>query len=239
MYSKTGGKNGKHSAITESSSIAAVSYLSVQLFRYHIALQFHSVSDVTAIFQTKRFVLLSSVQFLCLIDTKITDAQLAVCFIELTPEDTDRYRALQNGQKELTAVIKLRKKQGGRAEDLHYTMYKCCCLVSFCPVEAPWAQRGPVRAHLGHFLRLGMARSAEIRMDLCWIHQPGQKPPNGIQTKPPIFRIRLFVLLTGILCNSDYVATATDYAATEKLVALLLSKPGAISIDRRINIVSR
>ena len=78
MYSKTGGKNGKHSAIMESSSIAAVSYLSVQLFRYHIALQFHSVSDVTAIFQTKRFVLLSSVQFLCLVDTKITDAQLAV-----------------------------------------------------------------------------------------------------------------------------------------------------------------
>jgi hypothetical protein len=113
MYSKTGGKNGKHSAITELSSIAAVSYLSVQLFRYRIGRQFHSVSDPTAIFQTKQFLLLSSIQFLCLVDTKITDAQLAASFIELTPGDADRYRALQHGQKELTAVL---KKRGGGAK---------------------------------------------------------------------------------------------------------------------------
>ncbi|KIJ92452.1 hypothetical protein K443DRAFT_30663, partial [Laccaria amethystina LaAM-08-1] len=49
MYSKTGGKNGKHSAITELSSIAAVSYLSVQLFRYRTGGQFHPVPDATAI----------------------------------------------------------------------------------------------------------------------------------------------------------------------------------------------
>ena len=113
MYSKTGGKNGKHSAITESSSIAAVSYLAVQLFQYRIARQFRSVPDATAIFQTKQFLLLPSLQFLCLVDTKITAAQLAASFIELTPEDADRYRALRNGQKELTAVIKLSKKRGG------------------------------------------------------------------------------------------------------------------------------
>ena len=117
MYSKTGGKNGKHSAITESSSIAAVSYLAVQLFQYRIARQFRSVPDATAIFQTKQFLLLSSLQFLCLIDTKITDAQLAASFIELTPDDVDRYRALRNGEKELTAVIKLSKKRGGGGED--------------------------------------------------------------------------------------------------------------------------
>ena len=45
-------------------------------------------------------------QFLCLVDTKITDAQLAASFIELTPEDVDHYQALRNGQKELTAMIK-------------------------------------------------------------------------------------------------------------------------------------
>jgi uncharacterized membrane-anchored protein len=91
MYSKTGGKNGKHSAITELSSIAAVSYFSVQLFRYRTGGQFHPVPDATAIFQTKQSPLLSSVQFLCLVDTKITDAQLAASFIELTPGDADPY----------------------------------------------------------------------------------------------------------------------------------------------------
>jgi len=74
MYSKTGGKNGRHSAITESSSIAAVfeSYLAVQLFQYRLARQFRSVPNATANFQTKQFLLLSSLQFLCLIDTKIS-----------------------------------------------------------------------------------------------------------------------------------------------------------------------
>ncbi|EDR02852.1 uncharacterized protein LACBIDRAFT_307999 [Laccaria bicolor S238N-H82] len=49
MYSKTGGKNRKHSAITESSTIPAVSYLGVQLFQYRMARQFRSVPDATAI----------------------------------------------------------------------------------------------------------------------------------------------------------------------------------------------
>ncbi|PPQ87308.1 hypothetical protein CVT25_002058 [Psilocybe cyanescens] len=118
MYSKTGGKNGKHSAITESSSIAAVSYLAVQLFQYRLARQFRSVPDATAIFQTKQFLLLSSLQFLCLADTKISAEQLARSFVELTQEDTDRYRALRDGQKELTAAIKLSRKRGGGGEDL-------------------------------------------------------------------------------------------------------------------------
>jgi len=68
------------------------------------------VPDAAVIFQTKQFLLLSSLQFLYLVNTKITDAQLAVSFIELTPEDVDHYQALQNDQKELTAVIKLSKK---------------------------------------------------------------------------------------------------------------------------------
>jgi hypothetical protein len=33
-------------------------------------------------------------------------------FIELLPQDVDRYKALKNGQKELTAALKLSKKRG-------------------------------------------------------------------------------------------------------------------------------
>jgi hypothetical protein len=118
MYSKTGGKNTKHSAITESSSIAAISYLGVQLFQYHLARQFRSVPDGTATFQTKQFLLLSSLQFLCLIDTKIAANQLDASFIELAPMDIDRYRELQNGEAKLTAAIKSSRKRssGGDVE---------------------------------------------------------------------------------------------------------------------------
>jgi hypothetical protein len=34
IYSKTGGKNGKHAAITDASNISAVSYLAVQVFEH-------------------------------------------------------------------------------------------------------------------------------------------------------------------------------------------------------------
>jgi len=33
-------------------------------------------------------------------------------YIELLPQDVDRYKALKNGQKELTAALKLSKKRG-------------------------------------------------------------------------------------------------------------------------------
>ncbi|KAF8809095.1 hypothetical protein BYT27DRAFT_7188181 [Phlegmacium glaucopus] len=34
IYSKTGGKNGKHAAVTDASNISAVSYLAVQVFTH-------------------------------------------------------------------------------------------------------------------------------------------------------------------------------------------------------------
>ena len=116
LYSKTG-KNGKHSAINESSDIAAVSYLAVQLFQHRLGPRFRSVPDATALFQTKQFILLSSIQFLCLIDseTKLPQAppnQQSTLFIELLPQDIDSYKALKNGQKELTVALKLSKKHG-------------------------------------------------------------------------------------------------------------------------------
>jgi hypothetical protein len=94
LYSKTG-KNGKHSAIKESSNIAAVSYLAVQIFQHRLGPQFRSVPDTTALFQTKQFLLLSSIQFLCLIEKTISPQQSSMPFIELLPQDVDRYKALK------------------------------------------------------------------------------------------------------------------------------------------------
>lgn len=118
LYSKTGGKNGKHSAITESSTITAISYLGVQLYQYRLGRQFRSVPDATAIFQTKQFLLLPSIQFLCLVDSKIPLQQSTSPFIDLRSEDLDRYRALRDGQKDLTAALKLwKKRSNGDSED--------------------------------------------------------------------------------------------------------------------------
>jgi hypothetical protein len=119
LYTKTG-KNGKHSAINESSNIAAVSYLAVQLFQHRLGPQFRSVPDATALFQTKQFLLLSSIQFLCLIEKKLPQvppSQQSPSFIELLPQDIDRYKALKNGQKELTVALKNSKKHGSGEDE--------------------------------------------------------------------------------------------------------------------------
>jgi len=71
-----------------------------------------------AIFQTKQFLFLpSSIQFLCLIKMNLSSEISSAPFIKLLPMDVDCYKALKNGQKELTAALKLSKKHSG-GEDL-------------------------------------------------------------------------------------------------------------------------
>ena len=90
--------------------------------------------------------------YACLVDTEITDAHMATSSIELKPEDADCYRAVWNSQKELTAVIKLSKKQGGGGKDfrrLNYHKYSQVTLwlngtphgqLYLCDIEpAKWA----------------------------------------------------------------------------------------------------
>ena len=62
IYSKTGGRNGKHAAITDASNISAISYpgLGVQVFKHTYGCLFRDRPDATATFHTKQFALLTS-----------------------------------------------------------------------------------------------------------------------------------------------------------------------------------
>jgi len=69
-------------------------------------------------FQTKQFLLLPSIQFLCLLESRLAPEHSSAPFIELLSRDIDRYKAFENGQKELTAALKLSKKHsGGKGSD--------------------------------------------------------------------------------------------------------------------------
>ena len=76
LYSKTGGKNGKHSSVSESSNISALSYLAVQAFEHMYAQQFRSIPAATAIFQTRQFIQISAINFLTLLDYKGSSQKL-------------------------------------------------------------------------------------------------------------------------------------------------------------------
>jgi hypothetical protein len=51
-------------------------------------------------------------------DEDISSQQSSMPFIELLPQDVDRYKALKNGQKELTAALKLSKQRGSGGDEL-------------------------------------------------------------------------------------------------------------------------
>ena len=72
LYAKTGGKNGKHMAITDSSNISAVSNIGVQVFEHMYSGLFRAIPEATALFFTKRFALLQPISFLCLISSRPT-----------------------------------------------------------------------------------------------------------------------------------------------------------------------
>ncbi|KAF8232513.1 hypothetical protein L208DRAFT_1064247, partial [Tricholoma matsutake] len=49
IYSKSGGKHGKHEAVSDSSNISAVSHVCVQVFEHMFGRQFRGIPAATAI----------------------------------------------------------------------------------------------------------------------------------------------------------------------------------------------
>ena len=70
---------------------------------------------ITEVFQTKQYLLLPSIQFLCLLDTctKFSSNQ-ALPYINVTSDmDMEHFKALKEGKKELISALKLSIIRGG------------------------------------------------------------------------------------------------------------------------------
>jgi hypothetical protein len=105
---KTGGRNGKHADITESSSISVVSYLAVQILQHNVSRQFLIFSTMP--FQTKQFLHLPPHQFLCLVQSKVLLTP-GSSFVEISPANFTCFRELELGQKLLEAALKAFRKR--------------------------------------------------------------------------------------------------------------------------------
>ena len=94
-------------------AIATVSNIAVQLFQYRRAREFRLVTDATLRFQTKQYLLIPSIQFLCLLDTKFPSDQ-TLPYIEVTSDmDMERFKTFKEGKNELISALKLSRKRGG------------------------------------------------------------------------------------------------------------------------------
>ncbi|KAJ6610323.1 hypothetical protein B0H10DRAFT_1811784, partial [Mycena sp. CBHHK59/15] len=94
LHSKGGGQHGTHQPITESTTITAISNLSVQVFEYHHATVFQGIPTTTSFLQTKQFAHIPSINFLCILSKT---PKLTPTGLELFPEDAERFKKLQGG----------------------------------------------------------------------------------------------------------------------------------------------
>lgn len=69
MYSKGGGKNGKHAAVTKADNVAALSYIGLQLFEHAHGIIFQAITSQTRPFQTLTYAFIPSIRFIAMTNT--------------------------------------------------------------------------------------------------------------------------------------------------------------------------
>ncbi|THH21626.1 hypothetical protein EUX98_g8318 [Antrodiella citrinella] len=104
MYSKSGFLNGKHQAVTQSTNVSALSYISVQTFQCtaRYTKLFSSIPDSTSLLQTKHFAHIPSHMFLTLLSSKPTPTDTSLQetaarrTYKMTEVDFDLYLSLSS-----------------------------------------------------------------------------------------------------------------------------------------------
>jgi len=109
LYSKGGGKNGKHAAIPNVSNVAGISYVGVQVFQRMHRQIFRPVTSSTISFGTMHYQLLPSKSLLCRLSSS---PQVKNDSIEIHADDLRIFDTLDNNVKTIEAAAKLFSKRG-------------------------------------------------------------------------------------------------------------------------------
>ena len=95
LYSKSGGKSGKHNAVTDSSDITALSYIGVQVFEHSHSKWFTHIPSKTAQLQTRQFALLPPMYFLMCLHSAVEVNETQV--VEVSREDYTEFKNMLQG----------------------------------------------------------------------------------------------------------------------------------------------
>ncbi|KAJ3819239.1 hypothetical protein F5880DRAFT_1616648 [Lentinula raphanica] len=112
MYSKTGGKNGKHAAVPSVSNIAALSYIAIQLFEHMHMGQFRVIPTFTSPFQTKAFALIPHTAFLMLLTSPAVTTSIGMLKVP-NADDMVKFNSFKSktGARALSnAMVEFRKR---------------------------------------------------------------------------------------------------------------------------------
>jgi hypothetical protein len=106
VYSKGGGKNGKHAWVSSCTSIGAVSYLAGQLLDYSDEREFIGISDNLALFQTPRFLLLPPSRFLAVLLHKPVQNPSSPDILVVHETDWDLFTQLRKSIRQVELAVK-------------------------------------------------------------------------------------------------------------------------------------
>ena len=107
VYSKSGGKNGKHGRVDGVSTIMAASYIPSQVFEHQHSVFFTDVPKSQRHLQLKQFTLLSPAAFLINLDCAPVTPQNGRLALEISHSDLSRFFLLQKNLQNLLQVQKL------------------------------------------------------------------------------------------------------------------------------------
>lgn len=112
IYSKTGGKNGKHAHVVDIPNIVMASYIAAQTFEHLAGSQFRRVPQALMSLQAQKFAQIPSACFLCVLENTPRSYPQALV---LSSADHITYTALIKSKASILAVVKqlsARKKRG-------------------------------------------------------------------------------------------------------------------------------
>ncbi|KAM6503057.1 hypothetical protein JOM56_003034 [Amanita muscaria] len=113
IYSKTGGKNGKHAAVTDKSNVASISYMVVQLFEPALqssmaTLTFRDRPERLALLNVKEYALITSPQFLLLLSHAPVVSSTG---LTLSSDDSAAFMDLNKLSKNLKKVMEIFRRK--------------------------------------------------------------------------------------------------------------------------------
>lgn len=115
MYSKSSGKGSRHSAISDSSSITAVSNIAVQVYEHMIGTSFRDTPHAQAL-RVIRFDFIHSAGFMCTLKStpEITNEGL-----KISVEDWNLFKVIEKNKPDVLQAVKLLMgRQKGSVEGL-------------------------------------------------------------------------------------------------------------------------
>ena len=104
LYSKLGGLNCKHSAVTDAPSITALSYVGLQVFGHSYVRWFTHIPEETAQLQTKRFALPSPKNLLLLLRLTVQLNQTQL--VEVSSEDIKGFDIMVTQKRAIETALK-------------------------------------------------------------------------------------------------------------------------------------